>query len=77
MNFDEKIYIPSVGLPTISVGKMPFVNVFGIPDMAYDIVDKDNPYLLWEDGSLMLWEDGDKIMLEQDKMRVWRQRAKR
>lgn len=77
MNLDEKIRIPRIGLPIVGVGKTPFINVFGVPDRAYEIVETDEPYLLWEDGSPVLWEDNTKVLLEQQTKRIWLQQKAR
>ena len=53
------------------------MNVFGATDGAYDVVDTDKPYLLWESGSPMLWEDKTNVLLEQQKQKIWRQEARR
>lgn len=71
MNLDEQIKVPKITLLSVSVGKVPFINVFGVTDRAYEIVDTDEPYLLWEDGSPMLWEDGTKVLLENQTKKVW------
>lgn len=77
MNADESIKLHKVGIPRVEIDVVPFVNVFGVPDSSYDVVDTDKPYLLWEDGSPMLWEDGKNILLEQQKQKVWRREARR
>lgn len=77
MNRDERISVPRITLRNVVVPKTPMVNIFGVTDRAYDIVDADEPWLLWEDGAPMLWEDGNKILLEQDKMKVWRKRGRK
>lgn len=77
MNLDERIQIPVVSLNVIGIPKTPVTNIFGIPDISYEIVETDEPYLLWEDGSPILWEDGSKILLEQQTKKIWRRKAKR
>lgn len=67
--------VPKIEVLKIGIGKIPFPNTFGpINREAYEIVETDEPYLLWENGSGMSWEDGDNILLEQQFMRVYGQR---
>lgn len=78
MNPDEKIKIPIVRLSTVSIGNIPFVNIFGATSRNdYEIVDTEDPYLLLEDGTPLLWEDGSKVLLEQQTKRIWLRKAKR
>lgn len=51
MNKDERIKLHDVGLVRVSLRSVAAANVFGATSGAYDIVDTDKPYLLWEDGS--------------------------
>ena len=65
MNPNEEIKIPIVRLSTVSIGNIPFVNIFGATSRNdYEIVDTEDPYLLLEDGTPLLWEDGSKVLLE-------------
>lgn len=77
MNKDERIKLHDVGLVRVSLRGVAAANVFGATSGAYDIVDTDKPYLLWEDGSPMLWEDKTNVLLEQQKQKTWRQEARR
>lgn len=77
MNKDERVKIPKIVIVKVSLNAIPTINVFGATDGAYDIVDTDKPYLLWEDGSPMLWEDKTNVLLEQQKQKIWRQEARR
>ena len=64
--------IPKIAVPIIGIGKIPFVNVFGPLDRSeYEVVETDEPNLLWENGSAMSWEDGQNILLEQQLVRIW------
>ena len=73
LNPEEKTSVPSVAIPKIGVPKIPYVNVFGPTTNDYVIEDTDKPYLYLEGGGALLWENGDKILLEQQKVRVWLQ----
>lgn len=65
--------IPKIEVPRIGIGRIPFPNTFGpINREDYEIVETDEPNLLWENGSAMSWEDGDNVLLEQQKQRIWR-----
>lgn len=77
MNIDERVTIPSVGVDRACLRAVATVNVFGATDGAYDVVDTDKPYLLWESGAPMLWEDKTNVLLEQQKQKIWRQEARR
>lgn len=64
--------IPKVGVLKIGIPKVPILNVFGeLIRKGYEIVETDEPNLLWENGSAMSWEDGDNVLLEQQKQRIW------
>lgn len=64
--------IPTIGVPRIGIGRVPFLNVFGqLNREEYEIVETDEPYLLWENGSGMSWEDGENILLENQKQKIW------
>lgn len=72
-NPTEKRGIPKIGLPKIGAPKLPLPNMFGeIAQERYEVVETDEPYLLWESGAPILWEDGTNILLEQQKIRIWR-----
>lgn len=77
MNPDERVFLPKVTLAGAKLRRVAMINVFGIPDKAYEIVDTDSPFLLWEDGSPMLWEDKTNVLLEQQKQKIWLQEARR
>lgn len=77
INANERVRLRKVGIPRVSIRMIPFVNAFGVTDRAYEVVDTDKPYLLWEDGCPMLWEDGTNVLLEQQKQKIWLQVAKR
>lgn len=77
MNTDERIKLPTVGIAKVRLKGVATASVFGATDGAYDIVDTDKPYLLWEDGAPMLWEDKTNVLLEQQKQKIWRQEARR
>lgn len=64
--------IPKIGVPTIGIGRIPIPNAFGeLIRKDYEIVETDEPNLLWENGSAMSWEDGDNVLLENQKMKIW------
>lgn len=70
-NPDERDEIPRIGVPIIGIGKVPFINIFGEIDRAYEVRETDEPNMLWEDGRIMSWENGENILLEQQLVRVW------
>lgn len=64
--------IPTIGVPIIGIPRIPLLNVFGsLCREKYEIVETDEPNLLWENGSAMSWEDGENVLLENQLMRVW------
>lgn len=78
MNRDERINLPRIALGTIGLIKITLpINVFGVESKAFDVVDTDAPYWLWDDGKPIVWDDGKKMLLEQDKIKVWRQKARK
>lgn len=77
MNKNEQILIPTIGVKSIGIFRITISNVFGNTVKEYDIVDTNTPYLLMENNSPLLSEDGNKILLEQQKMKVWRQKARK
>lgn len=77
MNKDERILVPTIGIKSIGIFRITIPNVFGNTIKEYDIADTNTPYLLMEDKFPFLLEDGSKILIEQQKMRVWRQKARK
>lgn len=66
--------IPKVCAVRIGIPKIPVTNVYGEPYREkYEIVETDEPNMLWESGATMLWEDGQNVLLENQKMRIWQQ----
>lgn len=65
MNPKENITLIKITLPSATVFKTPFINVYGAVNRADVPADVSLPHFLWEDGGAILWEDGGKILLEK------------
>lgn len=78
-NPNEHIGIVRITAPTIGTLKVSLPNAFGDiqSDVKHDVVETDDPYLLWENGSAMSWEDGDNVLLEQQFVRMLWLKARR
>lgn len=74
MNYDERIFIPRIGLARCRVKKVPLINVFGVTSHAYDWVEDENPYILLEGKGKILLENRNKLIQEHNKIKVWRTR---